>query len=855
MRKGTGPLGRLAALLVLLAMAAMAAPESGAERATGLRCRAGDGRREAVFAVAAPHLALDPGQSVHPQLGPAFTARWEGGLRIDRAGSYTLRAEPARIYLDDAEAGGRAVALAAGVRRLRIELDRPAGPVRLRLEWESEHFPREPVPSAVLSLPEEGSPAGEATTRALERGRLWFETYRCAACHDSGPLLRPPPGSSLDGAGDRFTAAWMHRWLEHPDRLRDGAAMPALPLGEQDRADLVAWLDGLRTAGGPAPAPGRNLSEAAAGEGRALFERVGCAACHSEPALALEGTGAKWKSPGALAAFLRNPLRFHPDGRMPDQALRPEEADALAAWLMRPGPADGGNETGRTGPAGDPVRGLALARSGGCLNCHSVSDDKGRVKGTMKAAPLAALARADAGCLADAAVAPAPRFAFAPGQREDLRAFVASPDLSAAPARDLERLVTSLRCASCHERDGVAPAHLPPGPLPPSLTLAGDKLRPAWLERVLGGERKRIRPWLDLRMPHYGGRAAELAAGLAAATGRGPGEEEEKPGGNARPSLEEMRRGVARLGIGEGGLGCIQCHDFRDRPAISDLRGPDLTEMGARLRDDWLRRWLRDPQRISPGTAMPAFFSALPAAEAEAGIDLLRRTLASGPSLPVPPGYNLDGGAFTLSPVDAPMVERVFLLDASERAIAVGLPEAMSFCFDAESARLRYAWSGGFLDMEPVWNKRGGMPARILGEKFFEAPEGFPLRFGDGASSEARFLGYRLEGGKAPEFRYQMGGVEIHETLVASAEGARPGLLRRIRVGAVEAPVWFQAGAGREVRVGGRTLATPRDGWVRVAGQGPVEFEMLLPLPGESDSPNPESPPSVPSPQPKPANP
>lgn len=39
---------------------------------------------------------------------------------------------------------------------------------------------------------------------------------------------------------------------------------------------------------------------------------------------------------------------------------------------------------------------------------------------------------------------------------------------------------------------------------------------------------------------------------------------------------------------------------------------PDLADVPRRLRAEWLSQWLADPQRIMPGTRMPANFPADP---------------------------------------------------------------------------------------------------------------------------------------------------------------------------------------------------------------------------------------------------
>src|SRR5262249_23687196 len=101
--------------------------------------------------------------------------------------------------------------------------------------------------------------------------------------------------------------------------------------------------------------------------GKVLFTVTGCAACHSEPAAqkaarndedekdplrpedsfhaagtpngpaakyTLGAVGSKYR-PDTLAAFLQNPLKTPPSGRMPNMNLSGQEATDLARYLCR----------------------------------------------------------------------------------------------------------------------------------------------------------------------------------------------------------------------------------------------------------------------------------------------------------------------------------------------------------------------------------------------------------------------------------------------------------------------------------------------------------------------------------------
>lgn len=382
---------------------------------------------------------------------------------------------------------------------------------------------------------------------------------------------------------------------------------------------------------------------------------------------------------------------------------------------------------------------------------------------------------------------PVPHTAF--GNREvawtaSVNEQLAVEGTSPAPVQEFHRLARQLRCGECHELYGPARRELEGAEAPPSLTEAGNKLRASWLTQVLVNN-KRVRPWMKLGPEHGGEAARPLVYLFAQQAGAEPGEGTPVP----PPSAVQVAEGVKLLGKGEGGLACINCHDFAGHRSAGDLRGPDMTEMHARIRTDWLRRWLREPSRLQPGTAMPAFFSDLPAAQAHAKMDALVRVLAGGKSLPLPDGL-LDGPQdYRLVVRDEPVVFRTFIADSSTRSIAVGLPGGVNYVFDAEQCRVRFAWSGEFLDVAKVWTGRGGGPAAAIGKRFFTAPDGHPLRIGNpNAEPVVKFRGYRLVN-KFPEFDFEVNGVPVRQRVRKA--GTEGGLDWEFEVGQTIETVWF----------------------------------------------------------------
>lgn len=130
-------------------------------------------------------------------------------------------------------------------------------------------------------------------------------------------------------------------------------------------------------------------------------------------------------------------------------------------------------------------------------------------------------------------------------------------------------------------------------------------------------------------------------------------------------------------------------------------------------------------------------------------------------------------------PLTLPAHYRTFMPNCGPAAIAVGLPGGMSYCWDAGTCRLRYAWSGGFVDNRAQWDAKGQQLTKIVGDIFYTEPErANPWRIG-GTFSDVRFRGYRLVN-RYPEFQYTVGGVLIRE--LNRALPGRTGLVRQFTI-------------------------------------------------------------------------
>ena len=138
-----------------------------------------------------------------------------------------------------------------------------------------------------------------------------------------------------------------------------------------------------------------------------------------------------------------------------------------------------------------------------------------------------------------------------------------------------------------------------------------------------------------------------------------------------------------------------------------------------------------------------------------------------------------------------PYFYNVFIEGANPDAIAVHLPEDLSYAWDAGTCRLRFAWKGGFLDMSDLWKGHFDASAKILGDIFYRDNTEYPFRLGENAAiPNIEYKGYRLVE-RYPEFHYTLNGIDVYELIRPKADGF--GLIRDFRIPHADRKFWFFA--------------------------------------------------------------
>jgi len=443
----------------------------------------------------------------------------------------------------------------------------------------------------------------------------------------------------------------------------------------------------------------------------------------------------------------------------------------------------------------------------------------------------------DLGCLSANVKRPLPDYRLGKSDRRALQQFlrtVQPTDDDAyrnAPLVLHDLRIRQFRCAKCHEfnnqniQKGVAVderGRVVRIERPPRLTAAGAKLTSAWLRGVLL-EQKRNRPWLNLKMPHFGQGIHELPDLITAAAGN--------PGAAAPPKPDRglAAAGLEMIGIRRGKVACIACHDYRgiNRRKDGVVPAPDLADAGHTVRRDWFDRWMHDPQRLQAGTSMPQLFLELTSQERELRIAQLWSALYYQRELPLPQGVldqKTEGTRIVVK--DKPVMFRMATMTPAgqiDRAINVGIPGGLNFTFDAVSCQLKYAWKGNFLDAGPAWNGRGGNPVRAGGDKLVVLKSGHTIHVGgDPKAAPPKFVGYRLED-QMPVFRYRIQGAVIeHRINVMDAQVQQKFSVR----GATNA-VFYTGNAEAAFR----SNSGKRDGDTIAFSQADlIEFEITMPI-------------------------
>jgi mono/diheme cytochrome c family protein len=177
-----------------------------------------------------------------------------------------------------------------------------------------------------------------------ELGQLLIGELNCTQCH-AGPIA-PRLTPDLSTIGSRATPGWIRKYLTDPHKVKPGATMPDIfhasePAARDGAVDFLTHF--LVAQGGPMTPSNSEGNTILIDQGRKIYHSIGCVACHAPeqplkdgkvPSVPHGDLAGKY-TVEALSAFLLDPVKARPAGRMPSLHLSAKEAQAIATYLLR----------------------------------------------------------------------------------------------------------------------------------------------------------------------------------------------------------------------------------------------------------------------------------------------------------------------------------------------------------------------------------------------------------------------------------------------------------------------------------------------------------------------------------------
>jgi mono/diheme cytochrome c family protein len=482
----------------------------------------------------------------------------------------------------------------------------------------------------------------------------------------------PKVAPSLRKISAKVDPGWMVRWIENPHKFRPRARMPNFDLNQNDAIAIAAYIWSQSkeeadkwTQAHPIPAGFRAGDANEVAKGKKLVDTIGCKGCHGfaegefstplgkgkDVVPNLKDIAAKVAGPQWIYHWVKNPRGFEPDTRMPSLRLSDDEAMAITNFLMslggKPDPMAGIEE--KLADANNIKRGEALVRRWGCFGCHDI---KGMEKESRVGAELTTFGsktveelffgnRTDVkhtwddwtynklktprGYATERIEQLMPQFNLDDEDIKELRILLggfrerkvghryqADQGLRVQQVVEGRRLMQQYNCVGCHEienRGGFIRKYYQENPAlaPPPLNGQGEKVQSNWFFSFLKAPFP-IRPWLEIRMPTFGFSDEHANQLVSYFNGLSKVEIPYAYVDDGKIPPEHIE--AARQLVDKDYFNCFSCHQQGDRKPEGPVEGwaPDLALARERLNPNWIVKWLKDPQKVQPGTKMPSFY-------------------------------------------------------------------------------------------------------------------------------------------------------------------------------------------------------------------------------------------------------
>jgi cytochrome c2 len=534
--------------------------------------------------------------------------------------------------------------------------------------WEDPLLPSSEIESKCFSCHSNQFNLRKAPT--LSRAISLVRELGCFGCHNiPGTQDLREVGPDLSRIQEKVTPDWLVSWVKRPKDYNPRTKMPYFGLTDKESKDIATylWAAGPRKA---SPQKINGLNDPATIKlGKEVFESVGCLACHIrdekdlKPGPKLEGVngwpivfqnrdfapalgkiGQKVQSDW-LVRWVKNPKNYWHDTKMPSLRLSDKESKAVAAYLISLSPSSPRKININIEDKAAFERGRALVRKRGCFGCHNIP---GMETASQIGPNLARFASKkyfelsfgnvvnmehtwDAWVFGklknpklfqtDREKLLMPNFDLSDKEVRTIRTLLRAMVPHGPPhsvhqefnekERKIElgrRMIEKYNCTACHVVENWGGDYLrrfkDRNNGPPMLNGQGAKVQPDWFYGFLQNV-VTLRPWLKVRMPSFQMPNEDVAAlvNYFAAL-------DDKLQPYVHFNKKQVKKAVLKAGkeLFEKAE-CLSCHGEFPPPAGKEPpSAPSLDLAKSRLLPKWIVRWIRNPQKIQPGTKMPVFF-------------------------------------------------------------------------------------------------------------------------------------------------------------------------------------------------------------------------------------------------------
>ncbi|GJQ58306.1 MAG: hypothetical protein D8M57_05710 [Candidatus Scalindua sp. AMX11] len=496
----------------------------------------------------------------------------------------------------------------------------------------------------------------EFDDETIDEGAYLFESAGCLACHSDLEEDGKVHGPNLARIGEKVNYEYMVSWLLDPKSHQPMTSMPNLQLNDEKARYLAAYLTTLTSETFEVSDEDTEwvTDEELAEEGKSLIGRYGCFGCHEIRGMEERGKiGVELSEVGSkhvhlfdfglkehemlheigikhptenvaatrrswIEAKLTDPRQFDEGKykkpsdrlRMPDFGLTKDEVEAVTAVLlgMREGEMPEEYRFQNSEVQQSIFEGKRIVNKYNCTGCHQFSIDTLYLNDGTVLKGMVKLEEEDT--LFFQLWEDNDDFGRGAGETAQIQTSQIK-DRVYAEGGDIGTFIIDYHVEVEGRMSEEAKVFTPP-----VLYQEGRKVQSNWVFDFLE-EPIVLRPWLDVHMPMYkmpSEEATSLTRYFAVLEGEEyPYEFIKETKSSYIAEKEEECPGYladAMKLFDSKDVNCASCHV---RGSITpdgepSSWAPDLSLAKKRLKPDWIKRWLMDPQIIQPGTKMPKLF-------------------------------------------------------------------------------------------------------------------------------------------------------------------------------------------------------------------------------------------------------